>query len=64
MQVGEAYMVMADTEENYYANAIDTFDSLWKKYADTPATDSQVSNAVKLAQRKIAEIRAYLDGKQ
>ena len=64
VQVGEAYMVMADTEENYYANAIDTFDSLWKKYADTPATDSQVSNAVKLAQRKIAEIRAYLDGKQ
>ena len=36
----------------------------WKKYADSPATDSQVSNAVKLAQRKIAEIRAYLDGKQ
>ncbi|MEC7866727.1 MAG: tetratricopeptide repeat protein [Candidatus Poribacteria bacterium] len=64
VQIGEAYMVMADKEESYYANAIDTFDSLWKKYEVAPATDSQVSNAVKIAQRKISEIRAYLDGKQ
>ena len=64
VQIGEAYMVMADKEESYYANAIDTFDSLWRKYEISPATDSQVNNAVKLAQRKIAEIRAYLDGQQ
>ena len=61
VQIGEAYMVLADQDDNYYNDAIDWFDKLWKKYEAEPPTSTQVNRAVTRAQQQIASITSYME---
>ena len=62
VQIGEAYMLLADTfDDDYYNDALDWFDKLWGKYAIDQPTDVQVHNALKRAQQQITAITSYME---
>ena len=60
VQIGEAYMLMAEHDDNYYNDAITWFDKLWSKYASEPPTEAQVHRALARAQQQIGAIRNYM----
>jgi len=59
-QIGEAYMVLADQDDNYYNDALDWFDKLWKKYETEPPVSPQVNKVLRRAQQQIASITSYM----
>ena len=60
VQIGEAYMMLAGGNDEYYNDALDSFDALWGKYAIVPPSDTQVNKALTYAQTKITEITEYM----
>ena len=60
VQIGEAYMLLAGENDEYYNDALDSFDALWSKYATVPPSDTQVNKALRYAQTKITEISEYM----
>ena len=60
VQIGEAYMLLAGENDEYYNDALDSFDALWSKYAIVPPSDTQVNKALRYAQTKITEITEYM----
>ena len=60
VQIGEAYMVLADSDEAYYKDALDYFDRLWKKYETTPPVDTEVNKARTYAISQIQQIQNYV----
>ena len=60
VQIGEAYMLLAGENDEYYNDALDSFDALWGKYAEVPPSDTQVNRALRYAQGKITEITEYM----
>ena len=59
-QIGEAYMVLADQNDDYYNDALDWFDKLWKKYETEPPVSTQVNQVLRRAQQQIASITSYM----
>ena len=60
VQIGEAYMMLAAENDEYYNDALDSFDALWSKYAEVPPSDTQVNRALTYSQGKITEITEYM----
>ena len=61
VQVGEAYMILADEEDKYWNDALDYFDKLWGKYTDAPPVDAQVAKALRYAQSQVATIASFME---
>ena len=59
-KLGEAYTILADKEENYYAEALYYFNFLPKKYPTTKPPDPQVEEAINYCILKASEIQAYM----
>ena len=59
-KLGEAYTILANKEENYYADALYYFNFLPKKYATKPPSDSQVEQVIDYCVRKASEIKTYM----
>ena len=59
-QIGDAYMVLADTEETYYNEALHYFNQLWEKYEIEPPLDTKVQGALKYAISQIQMIQTYM----
>ncbi len=59
-RLGEAYTMLADKEEKYYADAYYYFRVLPKKYNVINPHDPQVKDAMEYGNRKAAEILAYM----
>ena len=59
-KLGEAYTMLANNEENYYADALFYFQVLPKKYALQPPEDGQVEDAINYSILKANEIKAYM----
>ncbi len=60
VQIGEAYMMLATQNDEYYNDALDFFDAFWSKYATVPPSDTQVNKALRYAQSQIATITEYM----
>ena len=60
VQIGEAYMVLAASNDDYYNYALDAFDALWSKYSAKPPVDTQVNQALKYGQKQISTITEYM----
>ncbi len=60
-QIGEAYMVLADTEEEFFNEALYYFDLLWAKYETEPPVDPAVQNALEYAISQVQAISNYMD---
>ena len=60
VQIGEAYMVLADGEDNYFNDALDYFNRLWAKYETTPPVDIKVNQALTYAISQIQTIQSYM----
>ncbi len=61
VQIGEAYMMLADEADEYWNDALDYFDRLWVKYADAPPVDAQVAKALRYAQSQVAAITSFME---
>lgn len=61
VQIGEAYMILADAEDEYWNDALDYFDKLWVKYTDAPPVDAQVAKALRYAQSQVATITSFME---
>ena len=61
VQIGEAYMILADEEDQYWNDALDYFDELWVKYTESPPVDAQVAKALRYAQSQVATITAFME---
>ncbi|MCE2400396.1 tetratricopeptide repeat protein [Candidatus Poribacteria bacterium] len=59
-KLGEAYTILANKEENYYAQALYYFQVLPKKYAVINPPDPQVQDAINYCILKANEIKAYM----
>ena len=53
-------MTLADKEDKYYNDALNAYDKLWSKYEREPPVDTQVSQALRLAQNQISSITTYM----
>ena len=60
VQIGEAYMMLANDNDEFYNSALDSFDALWNKYATVPPSDTQVNRALTYAQKQISMITDYM----
>ena len=60
VQIGEGYMVLADSDDVYFNDALEYFNRLWAKYETTPPTDSKVNNALTYAQSQVQVILSYM----
>ncbi len=60
VQIGEAYMLLAGQNDEYYNDALDFFDALWRKYPTVPPSDTQVNRALRYAQTQITTITEYM----
>ena len=60
VQIGEAYMVLADSDDAYYNNALGYFNRLWAKYETTPPVDTKVNQALTYAISQIQQIQNYM----
>ena len=63
LQLGEAYTMLANKEENYYAQALYYYQVLPKKYAIVEPADPQVKEAINRCIRKASEIQEYMRSK-
>ena len=59
-QIGDAYMVLANTEETYYNEALHYFNLLWAKYETEPPVDTKVQGALTYAISQIQMIQTYM----
>lgn len=60
VQIGEAYIVLADSDNKYYNLAVDSFDRLWGKYGEQDPADPQVAQALDYAQSQINSILNFM----
>jgi tetratricopeptide (TPR) repeat protein len=60
VQIGEAYMVLADSDDAYFNDALDFFNRLWAKYETTPPVDIKVNQALTYAISQIQTIQSYM----
>ena len=60
VQIGEAYMVLADGDDAYFNDALDYFNRLWAKYETTPPVDIKVNQALTYAISQIQTIQSYM----
>ena len=60
VQIGEAYMILAEQDDAYWNDALDYFDKLWGKYTEEPPVDAQVAKALRYAQSQVATITAFM----
>ena len=60
VQIGEAYMVLADSDDKYFNDALDFFNRLWAKYETTPPVDTKVNQALTYAISQIQTIQSYM----
>lgn len=60
VQIGEAYMVLADSDDVYFNDALDYFNRLWAKYETTPPVDTKVGQALTYAISQITTIQSYM----
>ena len=60
VQIGEAYMVLADSEDMYFNDALDYFNRLWAKYETTPPVDTKVNQALTYAISQVQTIQSYM----
>ena len=60
VQIGEAYMVLADSDDAYFNDALDYFNRLWAKYETTPPVDIKVNQALTYAISQIQTIQSYM----
>ena len=60
VQIGEAYMVLADSDDMYFNEALDYFNRLWAKYETTPPVDTKVNQALTYAISQIQTIQSYM----
>ena len=60
VQIGEAYMVLADGDDSYFNDALEYFDRLWTKYEVNKPADSKVNNALSYAQSQVQVILSYM----
>ncbi len=61
VQIGEAYMILADEDDQYWNDALDYFDRLWVKYSEAPPVNAQVAKALRYAQSQVAMITSYME---
>ncbi len=61
VQIGKAYMILADEEDKYWNDALDYFDKLWVKYTDAPPADVQVAKALRFAQSQVATTTSFME---
>ena len=59
-KLGEAYTILANNEENYYADAYYYFQVLPKKYALKEPPDTQVKEAINYCIQKSSQIKDYM----
>ena len=60
VQIGEAYMVLADSDDAHFNDALDYFNRLWAKYETTPPVDIKVNQALTYAISQIQTIQSYM----
>ena len=60
VQIGEAYMVLADSDDAYFNDALDYFNRLWAKYETTPPVDIKVNQALTYAISQVQTIISYM----
>ena len=60
VQIGEAYMVLADSDDAYFNDALEHFNRLWAKYEVTPPADPKVNSALSYAQNQVQVILSYM----
>jgi outer membrane protein assembly factor BamD (BamD/ComL family) len=60
VQIGEAYIVLADSDNKYWNLAVDSFDRLWSKYGEQEPSDPQVAQALTYAQGQISDILNFM----
>ena len=60
VQIGEAYMVLADSDDAYFNDALDYFNRLWAKYETTPPVDTKVNQALTYAISQVQTIMSYM----
>jgi len=60
VQIGEAYMVLADGDDAYFNDALDYFNRLWAKYETTPPVDPKVNQALTYAISQVQTILSYM----
>ena len=60
VQIGEAYMILADSDDAYFNDALDYFNRLWAKYETTPPVDTKVNQALTYAISQIQTIQSYM----
>ncbi len=59
-KLGEAYTILANNEENYYADALYYFEVLPKKYALKSPADAQVGDVIDYCIQKASDIKLYM----
>ena len=60
VQIGEAFMVLADSDDAYFNDALDYFNRLWAKYETTPPVDPKVNQALTYAISQVQTILSYM----
>jgi tetratricopeptide (TPR) repeat protein len=60
VQIGEAYMVLAEDDDAYFNDALEHFNRLWAKYEVTPPVDPKVNSALTYAQNQVQVILSYM----
>jgi len=59
-KLGEAYTMLANNEENYYADALYYFNVLPKKYATSKPSNPQVEEVINYCVLKASQIKEYM----
>ena len=60
VQIGEAYMVLAEDDDKYFNDALEHFNRLWAKYEVNPPADPKVNSALSYAQNQVQVILSYM----
>ena len=60
VQIGEAYMVLAEDDDVYFNDALEHFNLLWAKYEVNPPSDPKVNSALSYAQNQVQVILSYM----
>ena len=60
VQIGEAYMVLAEDDDVYFNDALEYFNRLWAKYETSKPADAKVNNALSYAQSQVQQILSYM----
>ena len=60
VQIGEAYMVLAEDDDAYFNDALEYFNRLWAKYEVNKPADAKVNSALSYAQSQVQVILSYM----